>query len=100
MSLMRTNLNKSQNVHKEDLSFINKSTEQPHCEVSDCLEEVFSACPFCLIFMCYNHTNVEYNSCIEHNKEIQVASKSVAVESEVSAVNSDIILQTVPDNES
>jgi len=118
-------INKS-NEHEEDQSLINKSTEQPHCEVSDCLEEVFSACPFCLIFMCYNHMKVEYNSCIEHNKNFQVASKSVvmeseiaalksniilnrspqvasksvAVDSEVPAVNSDIILQTVTDNES
>lgn len=46
------------------------------CEVENCGEEVFAACPSCQIFMCYNHISTEYSSCTEHNSAL----KPVAIE--------------------
>ena len=40
-----------------------------HCEVKHCTEEVFAACPHCLILMCYDHISVS-SACVVHNSQL------------------------------
>lgn len=43
------------------------------CEVGQCKDEVFAACPYCNIFLCFDHLNVDFTNCNHHrnsNKEV------------------------------
>ena len=75
-------------AHRRHLKLRDSCCLHGICDVGQCLEDIFSACPKCEIFMCYDHFIIDYTSCTSHNELLRTSLEEQRIDQTVETVTS------------